>query len=103
MTYELQDIELMITDMPRDGKIPSLDIALDPQRRHLASRSRRIHLHTRPRKTITSLIDYFQENPIDSELDNSGIPYFLADLKLQYPNDRDVRRLFEIPNIDLLR
>lgn len=105
MTYIDEDIELMITDMPRNGQISSLHVRFEPQRKHRASTNTRIPFHTRPHKIITSLIDYFQENPIDLEEDwtNSGIPYFLWDVKLQHPTDSSVQRLFEIPNVERLR
>jgi len=105
MAYSIEDIELMITDMPRNGQIPSLYARFEPQRRHIAAKNTRIPFQTIPQKIITSLIDCFQENPIDLEKDwtDSEIPYFLWDVKLQHPSDNDVQRLFEITNIELLR
>ena len=105
MTYSREEIELMITDMPQNGQIPNLYAHLEPQRKHLAAKNARIPFQTTPQKIITSLIDYFQENPIDLEKDwtNSEIPYFLWDVKQQHSTDNDVQRLFEIPNIERLR
>ncbi len=105
MTYSREEIELMITDLPKNGQIPSLHTRIEPQRRHRASSNTRIPFHTRPQKIITSLIDYFQENPIDLEKDwtDSEIPYFLWDVKQQHSTDNDVQRLFEIPNVERLR
>ena len=102
MTYSIENIELMITDMPRNGQIPSLYACFEPQRKHLAAKNARIPFQTIPQKIITSLIDYFQENPIDLEKDwtNSGIPYFLWDVKQQHSADNDVQKLFEIPNVE---
>lgn len=41
--------------------------------------------------------------PFSEDWDNSGIPYFLWDVKLQHPTDSSVQRLFEIPNVERLR
>lgn len=106
MTYSREDIELMITDIPRNGQIPSLYARIEPQRKHRASKNTRIPFHTRPHKIIISLVAYFQENPNDIEnksWDNSGIPYFLQDVKLQHSTDRNVHRLFKILNIERFR
>jgi hypothetical protein len=105
MSYNREDNELMITDMPRNGQILNLYTRIEPQRRHRASSNKRIPFHTIPYKIINSLIQDFQNNPIDLEEDwsNSGIPYFLSDVKRQYSTDSNVQRLFEIPNIERLR
>ncbi len=105
MTWSIEEIELMITDMPRNGEIPNLHTHFEPQRKHLAAKNLRIPFQTIPQKIITSLIDYFQENPINLEKDwtDSGIPYFLWDVKQQHSTDNDVQRLFEIPNVERLR
>ncbi len=106
MSYNREDIELMITDMPRNGQIPNLYARIEPQRKHRASNNTRIPFHTRPYKIIISLIDYFQENPSDIKNKswiNSGIPYFLNDVKLQHSTDSNVKRLFKIPNIGLAK
>ena len=106
MTYSIEDIELMITDMPRNGQIPSLDACFEPQRKHRAAKNTRIPVITIPHKIIISLIDYFKENPNYIENEswiNSGIPYFLNDVKQQHSADSDVQKLFEIPNIKHLR
>lgn len=106
MTYSPEDIELMITDMPRNGEIPSLYSHIEPKRRHRVSRNTRIPFYTIPQKIITSLIDYFLENPNDIENKswvNSGIPCFLWDVKLQHSTNGIVQKLFEIPNIERLR
>jgi hypothetical protein len=105
MSYNREDIELMITNMPRNGQISSLYVRIEPQRKHRISKNIRIPFHTIPRKIIISLIDYFQEDPNDIKNKswiNSGIPYFLNDVKLQHSADSDVQRLFEIPNIERL-
>ncbi len=105
MTWSIEEIELMITDMPRNGQIPSLYTRFEPQRKHLAAKNTRIPVQTIPQKIITSLIDSFQENPINLEKDwtDSEIPYFLWDVKLQHSADSNVQKLFGIPNIKLVK
>ncbi len=106
MVYSREDIELMISDLPRNGVIRSLYARFKPQRRHCASTNTRIPFHTIPHKIITSLIDFFQDNSNDIENTswiNSEIPYFLWDVKLQHSADSNVQKLFGIPNIKLVK
>jgi hypothetical protein len=102
MTYSLEDIELMISDLPKHRALSSLDESLTPQRRHLKAGGRHLPIPTRPKKIINSLIRHFQDNQIELENDwsNSNIPYFLWDVR-QFP-DQDVERLMQIPNIKLI-
>jgi hypothetical protein len=104
MTYGREDIELMITDLPRNGQIPNLHTRYEPQRKHCASTNTRIPYHTIPYKIVNSLIQYFQNNPIDLEEDwtNSEIPFFVWDVR-KFSEDNNVRRLMQIPNIKHLR
>jgi hypothetical protein len=105
MTYSLEDIELMISNLPKHRALSSLDESFTPQRRHLEAGGLHLPIPTRPRKIVNCLIEYFQENPINSDnsfSDSSGIPYFLWDLG-PFSEDKDVRRLMQIPNIDLIR
>jgi len=103
MTYTLEEIELMISDLPRYRRISDLDDLFVPQRRHVEAKAWHLNFHTRPRKIINSLIEHFQENPIiPGSWDESGIPYFLWDVR-QFPEDKDVGRLLQIPNIELVR
>ena len=93
MTYSLEDIELMISNLPKHRAISSLDESFAPQRRHLKVKAWHLPLFTRGRRIINSLIQRFQDNPIELERDwtDSNIPYFLWDVR-QFPGDRDVRR-----------
>jgi hypothetical protein len=103
MAYNLEDIELMISDLPRHRRVSDLDDLFVPQRKRIKANAWHLNFHTRPRKIINSLIEHFQDNPIISgSWIHSGIPYFLWDLK-QFPGDKDVRRLMQIPNIELVR
>lgn len=102
MTHNQQDIELMISDLPKYRAISSLDTAFPPQRRHEAG-GQHLPILTRPRKIIIVLTEYFQSNPITPRSwINSGIPYFLWDLG-PFSKDKDVERLMQIPNIKLVR
>jgi len=108
MTYSLEDIELMITNLPRNGVLPSLDEGYLPQRRHIKAGGQRLSIPTRPRKIVNCLTEHFQDNPIpsgdlDSYWQNSNIPYFVYDLLRTFQADSDVKRLMQIPNIKLLR
>lgn len=104
MTYSLEDIELMISNLPKHRALSSLDESFPPQRRHVEAGGQHLPIPTRPRKIINCLIEHFQENPINPNdfQDGSGIPYFLWDLG-QFSEDKDVERLMQIPNIDLVR
>jgi hypothetical protein len=106
MSYNLEDIELMITDMPRNGKISSIYASFEPQRKHRATTKTHIPYLTIPHNIISSLIEYFQDNPNYIENEswvNSEIPYFLWDVKQQHATDNNVQRLFDIPNVESLR
>jgi len=101
MSYNLDDIELMISNLPMHGKVQSLDQRFFPQRRHIKANAWHLPFHTRPRKIVNCLIQYFQRNPTDIENKSwidSLIPYFLFDVNM-FSDDRDVRNLLEIPNI----
>jgi len=104
MTYSLEDIELMISDLPKHRALSSLDESFPPQRRHIKAGGRHLPIPTRPRNIINSLIRHFQNNPISIENDwtNSDIPYFLWDMR-QFSKDQDMKRLMQIPNIELVR
>ncbi len=104
MSYSLEDIELMITDIPHSS-IQNLDERYAPQRRHIKTKAWHLPFHTRPRKIINSLIQYFQMNPNDIENKswiNSEIPFFVWDVR-KFSEDKDVKRLMQIPNIKFLR
>ena len=104
MTYSLEDTELMISDLTH-AKIQNLDQRFFPRRRHIKANAWHLPFHTRPRKIINSLIQHFQTNPDDIKNKswiNSGIPYFLWDVK-KFSEDKDVKRLLEIPNIELVK
>ena len=102
MTFTLEDIELMISDLPKHRIFSSLDDLFAPQRRHLKTEAWHLPLFTRPRKIVNCLIEQFQNNRIitRSWID-SGIPYFLWDVK-QFSKDKDVKRLMQIPNLENL-
>ena len=69
MTYSLEDIELMISNLPKHRAISSLDESFAPQRRHLKVKAWHLPLFTRGRRIINSLIQRFQDNPIELESD----------------------------------
>ena len=105
MTYGREDIELMISNLPMHGAGYTLDECFTPQRRHLKAKAWHLPIFTRGRKIINCLIQYFQTNPDDIKNKswiNSGIPYFLWDVR-KFSGDRDVRRLLQIPNIELVK
>lgn len=97
MTYSLEDIELMISDLPKHRALSSLDESLTPQRRHLKAGGRHLPIPTRPRKIINSVIELFQDEPINNESfkDGSNVPFFLWDVR-QFSEDQDVERLMQI-------
>ena len=99
MTHNQQDIELMISDLPKHRALSSLDESFYPQRRHIKAGGRHLPIPTRPRKIVNCLTEYFQSNPItlDTVWNNSGIPYFLDDVKRQFSEDKDVKELLENP------
>ncbi len=105
MTYSLKDIELMISDLPLHGRVQNLDERFFPKRRHFKAKAWHLPFHTRPRKIINCLIQHFQANPNDIENKswiNSSIPYFLWNA-IEFSEDKDVKRLMQIPNIKCLR
>ena len=105
MTYNFEDIELMITNLPKHRALSSLDESFPPQRRHLEAGGQHLPILTRSRKIVNYLIENFEDNPITLENNNwidSEIPYFLWDLGL-FAEDKDVERLMQIPNIKLVR
>ncbi|EPA06075.1 hypothetical protein [Candidatus Nitrosarchaeum limnium] len=100
MTYNQQDIELMISNLPKHRALSDLDESFTPQRRHLKAGGQHLPIPTRPRKIINSMIEYFQDNPVELENNwsDSNIPYFLWDVQ-KFSEDRDVKRLIQIPNV----
>ncbi len=102
MTFSLEDIELMISNLPKHRTISSLDESFSPQRRHLKAGGRHLPISTRSRKIVIVLTEYFQSNLITPRSwINSGIPYFLWDLG-QFSEDRDVKKLMQISNIEFI-
>lgn len=103
MTYSLEDIELMITNLPKHRALSSLDESFTPQRKHIKTGGLHLPILTRPRKIVNCLTEHFQNNLIiSSSWINSGIPYFMWDIR-PFRRDKDVRNLLEIPNIELVR
>ena len=103
MTYSREENELMISDLLH-GRIQNLDEYFTPQRRHIKAKAWHLPFHIRARKIVISLIEYFQNNPINLKEDwsNSGIPFFVWDVR-KFSEDKDVNRLMQIPNIKLIR
>nr|ABZ09107.1 hypothetical protein ALOHA_HF4000APKG6D9ctg2g12 [uncultured marine crenarchaeote HF4000_APKG6D9] len=105
MSYNLDDIELMISNLPLHGKVQSLDQRFSPQRRHIKANAWHLPFHTRPRKIVNCLIQYFQRNLSDIENKswiNSELPFFVWDVR-KFSEDKDVKKLIQIPNIEHLR
>lgn len=104
MDYSLDDIELMISDLPMRGGTYTLDEKFNPQRRRIKAGGLHLPTFTRVRKIINSLIIHFQNNPINSEDNwtNSNIPYFLWEIR-KFSGDKDVERLMQILNVERLR
>ena len=103
MTYTSEDIELMLSDFAH-MTIHSLDQKIFPQQRRFESQDWHLPFHSIPRKAVNSLIHYFQNNPIDLEEDwtKSNIPFFVWDVR-KFSEDKDVKRLIQIPNVKDLR
>lgn len=102
MTYNLKDIELMISNLPKYGTISSLDATFTPKRRHVKAKVWHLNFHTRPRKIINCFIEYSHSNQTELELTESSIPFFLRLVRGQFFEDKDVKRLLEISNIETI-